>query len=57
MSQTHSCLSLVLPFLDSERELRIWKRVIEGTLGDVAFATLAGALKRELVKVEEPQNA
>jgi hypothetical protein len=42
---------------DSERELRIWKRVIKGTLGEIVLATLERVVKRELAKEEEPEIA
>ena len=41
---------------DPERELRMWKRVIRGTLGEKVLATLETVVKRELAKEEKTEN-
>jgi len=42
---------------DSERELRVWKRVIRGALGERVLETLETVVKRELAKEEKTDNA
>ena len=56
-SQSYLCSSFTLVFPDSERELRIWKRIVRGTLGDKVFATLETLVERELAKEEKAGNA
>jgi hypothetical protein len=44
-------------YADAERELRVWKQVIRGTLGDTVLNTLEVVVKRELAKDEKVENA